>query len=111
MLNEFLKELGFEDITKEYPIAFSETIIGPDNIYPVNKRFRKQTDDIITTLLIGEDRIRTFVIGMQRFAYKPCYCKFQCEVIKDYAKQTIIYYLQASERKLNDLTNYINNTK
>lgn len=84
-----LINMGFIDITDNCPIKFHETLIGT-NPYIFNKRFIKPNDEIVTTIIIGNDSdlINVYIKTCLGDKYSECYkinipIKYYEVIVKD----------------------------
>lgn len=85
----FLKNMGFIDITDKSPIKFNETLIWA-NAYKFDKRFIKSVNEMVTMIIIGNesDFINIYVKTCLGDKYSECYktnlpIKYSEVIIKD----------------------------
>ena len=97
----FLKNMGFIDITDKSPIKFNETLIGAD-AYKFDKRFIKSVNVMVTMIIIGNDSdfINIYVKTCSGDKYSVCYktnlpIKYSEVIIKD--------MIQSNENQLENL--------
>ena len=108
-MDEYLKNLGFVDITKEYPIKFIECLpISFEIIYPVSKRFKRVNQGITTFILIGNEH--NFVSGYIDSYYKNSWSRFYLTTTEKYVKEYLLSGINANERKVLNLLEYNTDT-
>ena len=101
-MERILNKLGFEDITKEHPIQFSECVpTSFDSIYHVNKRFKRVNNKITTFILIG--KLHNFIEMYGDSYYKNKWSRFYLTVPIKYFKEQFLFYLNANENKVFNL--------
>ena len=102
-----LKILGFEDITDLEPIHFSEQLpVTFDNIYSIQKRFKRIRGDLTTYILIGRNDFNHNILDVIiHSAFGDCYRNFSDQIHKEYFTTKIIDIIQFCEQFVKD--NYI----
>lgn len=100
-LEKTLLELGFEEVTKDLPISFRETIQGWGNLFYLFKRYVRTKDGMTTLLNIGGDSYyRLQFTGMSVF--EGCSNQFASEIHKkDF--ELVVKYIKANEEHVRGL--------
>lgn len=98
-MEEILINLGFEDITKEFPPKFIECLpIGFENVYPITKRFKRVHGNLITYILIG--KVHNFIMGYGDSYYKNRWSRFHLAAPEKHFKEHFLSLLKANESKI-----------
>ena len=98
-MEEILINLGFEDITKEFPPKFIECLpIGFENVYPISKRFKRTHDELKTYILIGNEH--DLIMGYGDSYYKNRWSRFHFAAPKKYFKEQFLSLLKVNENKV-----------
>ena len=98
-MEEILINLGFEDITKEFPPKFIECLpIGFENVYPISKRFKRTHDELKTYILIGNEH--DLIMGYGDSYYKNRWSRFHFAAPKKYFKEQFLSLLKANENQV-----------
>lgn len=96
---KIINDLGFNEITDELPIKFSEHLSELfDNIYTIRKRFKRTNGDITTILSIGREFDFIFCFGDSYYLNK--WSRFQLRTNEKYFKELFLNYLKTNEHKI-----------
>lgn len=96
------ERLGYKDITKDYPISFSECFgEGFDTIYCYEQRFCKEENNIITILKVGIYRNTTDISGI--CYYSKGWEKFEVHTHSKYAEEEFNKIINAVKDKMKNI--------
>jgi hypothetical protein len=98
-MEKILIDLEFKDITNEVPITFIECLpIGFENVYPINKRFKRVKSELTTFILIGKEH--NFIMGYGDSYYKNNWSRFHFAIPEKHFKEHFLSLLNANENKI-----------
>lgn len=97
----FLKNMGFIDITDKSPIKFNETVIGAD-AYKFDRKFTKSVNEMVTMIIIGNesDFINIYVKTCLDDKYSECY---KTNIPIKYSEVIIKDMIQSNENQVENL--------
>lgn len=98
-MEKILIDLGFKDITKEVPITFVECLpIGFENVYPINKRYKRVKGELTTFILIGKEH--NFIMGYGDSYYRNNWSRFYLAIPEKHFKEHFLSLLNTNENKI-----------
>lgn len=101
-MEDFLRSLGFEDITKEKPITFIDKFpVTFGNPYSITSRWRRKLNGIITEVLIGKERNQIHIIGKSFLG--DCYSSFCIQTYICFYQEELEKYFFSNEKKVSEL--------
>ena len=98
-MEDFMKFLGFKDITEEKPINYIERLpVTFENVYAVTSRWIRKQNGILTEILIGKEHYQIHIIGKSYMG--DCYNSFSIQPNFRFYRKELEEYIYRNEQKV-----------